>query len=121
MRPIFVTRVMTDIFNRKGADDAFASRPGADIELSDGCEDAPRPAGADDAPGPGRGRGYVLDAEAGLDWLFGGSIESSLDIAHLVPLRTDPDSGKQDEGGDPILIRSRRSRRRRAPGLIIGP
>jgi len=103
---------MTDIFDRKSADDAFASRPGAGIELSDGRENATRPAGADDAPVPGRGRGYVLDAEAGLDWLFGGSIESSLDIAHIVPLRTDPDSGKQDDGSDPVLIRSRRLRRR---------
>lgn len=104
---------MTDILSSKGADNSFAARPGADIIVGGGVEDAPRPDAADSDSAPGRGRGYVVEGEAGLDWLFGGAPDETpapgapLDIVHPVF-----HAAPADDEVDPVFMHRRRQRRR---------
>jgi len=101
---------MVDVFDSRGEDDAFAARPGADIVVErGGVEDAPRRDAADGGSAPGRGRGYVVEDVAGLDWLFGGVISDDFVSLRALDL---PDHGGAGVDVEPVFIGSRRHRRR---------
>ncbi len=98
---------MTDILSRKGERDAFAVPSGADTVVGGGVDDAPRRDAADGESAPGGSWGYVLEGEAGLDWLYGGAGNETT-ATRLIAL---PDAVAEDDA-DPVLVRSRRVRRR---------